>query len=88
MLKPFHEYMLKEKEVPPRACAFTCTRDGLKLTGICISFILSATHVQACKRAGSFASVQARARMRPYLQLEQLDREIDLLNERHLEVDL
>ena len=28
------------------------------------------------------------AHARPYLQLEQLDHEIDLLNERRLEVDL
>jgi hypothetical protein len=38
----------------------------------------------ACARA----SVQARARMRLYLQLEQLDQGIDLFYERRLEVDL
>ncbi len=44
--------------------------------------------VHACKRPAECAPVHARVRARPYLQLEQLDREIDLLNEHRLEVDL
>ena len=56
------------------------------------SFMLSDGHaclrVHACKRPAECAPVHVRVRARPYLQLEQLDREIDLLNERRLEVDL
>lgn len=85
--------MLKERKAP-RVCAFT--RDSLKLTaGVCTcsrSFMLSDGHaclrVHACKRPAECAPVHARVRARPYLQLEQLDREIDLLNEHRLEVDL
>ena len=60
-----------------------CTRDGLKLIISSLRFfMLNGAYVHACR----LASVQPRAR--PYLQLEQLDRGIDLLNERRLEVDL